>query len=230
MNTVIRLDKQDDKSLRQKAFRKQFAANLNAALDRRGAIPLGYGRVTAVAELFGVSQNTAANWLRGDGVPELGRLPEIAETLNTTVEALVVGGQTSGAHAINERYTVIDIHGTDTDDAHAIYMLPEALREIGLPRGVTAMRVEGDDMDPFLRPGDLVFYDPRVNRVLVNGVYVLRLGNALVIRRIQRSILEGLRLLCDNERFGRETVSEAELESGAIEVVGHVVGRMLIGR
>ena len=46
MNTVIRLDNQDDRSLRQKAFRKQFAKNLNAALDRRGAIPLGYGRVT----------------------------------------------------------------------------------------------------------------------------------------------------------------------------------------
>lgn len=230
MNTVIRLDNQDDRSLRQKAFRKQFAKNLNAALDRRGAIPLGYGRVTAVAELFGVSQNTAANWLRGDGVPELGRLPEIAETLNTTIEALVVGGQSSGAHAISERYTVIDIHGRDDDDAHAIYMLPEALREIGLPRGVNAMHIETDDMDPFLRPGDLVFYDPRVNRVLVNGVYVLRIRGTLIVRRIQRSILEGLRLLCDNERFGQETVSEAEVDEGRVEIIGHVVGRLLIGR
>ena len=77
MNTVIQLDNQDDKAQRQKAFRKQFAENLNAALDRRGAIPAGYGRVTAVAELFGVSQNTAANWLRGEGVPELARLPGV---------------------------------------------------------------------------------------------------------------------------------------------------------
>jgi len=230
MNTVIQLGNQVDKSLRQKAFRKQFAENLNAALDRRGAIPIGYGRVTAVAELFGVSQNTAANWLRGEGVPELGRLPEIAETLNTTVEALVVGAQSSGAHAIDERYTVVDIHGIDDEDAHAMYMLPEALREIGLPRGVNAMRVETDEMDPFLRPGDLVFYDPRVNRVLANGVYVLRIRETLVIRRIQRSILEGLRMICDNERFGRESVSEEELESGAIEIVGHVVGRLLVGR
>jgi transcriptional regulator with XRE-family HTH domain len=230
MSSVIHLDSQDDKSLRQKAFRKQFAENLNAALDRRGAIPVGYGRVTAVAELFGVSQNTAANWLRGDGVPELARLPEIAETLNTTVEQLVVGAQSTGADAIDESYTVIDIHGSDESEAHALYMLPEALREIGLPRGVTAMRVSSDDMDPYLRPGDVVFYDPRVNRIHANGVFVLRIHDAPVVRRVQRGTVDGLRLICDNERFGSETLSEAALQSSGIEVVGHVVGRLLVGR
>src|SRR6185369_8869986 len=102
MNTVIQLNESDDKTQRQKAFRKQFADNLNAALDRRGAIPSGYGRVVAVAELFGVSQNTAANWLKGEGVPELFRLPEIAETLSTTVEHLVVGDRGAGTHVIDE--------------------------------------------------------------------------------------------------------------------------------
>lgn len=230
MNTVIHLDNPDDKSLRQKAFRKQFAENLNTALDSRGAIPSGYGRVTAVAELFGVSQNTAANWLRGDGVPELARMPEIAETLNTTVEQLVVGAQSTGAHVIDEKYTVVDIHGNEESEAHSLYMLPEALREMGLPRGVTAMKVSADDMDPYLRPGDVVFYDPRVNRIHANGVFVLRIHGALVVRRVQRGTVDGLRLICDNERFGSESLTEAALESGGIEVVGHVVGRLLVGR
>ncbi len=230
MSSVIHLDSQDDKGLRQKAFRKQFADNLNAALDRRGAIPAGYGRVTAVAELFGVSQNTAANWLRGEGVPELARLPEIAETLKTTVEQLVVGSRGTGAHAIDESYTVVDIHGGSEEEAHALYLLPEALRELGLPRGVTAMKVSADDMDPYLRPGDVVFYDPRVNRVHANGVYVLRIHGALMVRRIQRGTVEGLRLICDNERFGNETLTDAAMEASRIEVVGYVVGRLLVGR
>ena len=55
VNTVIRLGESDDRTAKQKAFRKQFADNLNAALDRRGAIPSGYGRVIGVAELFCVS-------------------------------------------------------------------------------------------------------------------------------------------------------------------------------
>ncbi|MCP5267728.1 MAG: LexA family transcriptional regulator [Zoogloeaceae bacterium] len=229
MNSVIHLNNQDDKSLRQKAFRKQFADNLNTALDSRGAIPTGYGRVTAVAELFGVSQNTAANWLHGDGVPELARLPEIAETLNTTVEQLVVGAQSTGAHAIDESYTVVDIHGGDEDEAHALYMLPEALREMGLPRGVTAMRISADDMDPYLRPNDLVFYDPRVARINANGVYLLSMQDTLVVRRVQR-VLAGIHLICDNERFGSEVVSEDALAEKGIRVVGYVVGRLLVGR
>ena len=41
--------------------RKRFAENFGQALDRRGAIPSGYGRVKTVADLFGVSANTAGN-------------------------------------------------------------------------------------------------------------------------------------------------------------------------
>src|SRR5512145_736294 len=103
VNTVIHFGESDERSGKQKAFRRQFADNLNAALDRRGAIPSGYGRVIGVAELFGVSQNTAANWLKGDGVPELSRMTEIAEILGTTVEQLVVGDRGAGTHVIDER-------------------------------------------------------------------------------------------------------------------------------
>lgn len=102
MNTVIKFSESDERTAKQKAFRKQFADNLNAALDRRGAIPSGYGRVVGVAELFGVSQNTAAIWLKGEGVPELSRLPEIADILGTTVEQLVVGDHGKSSHIIDE--------------------------------------------------------------------------------------------------------------------------------
>lgn len=230
MNTVIHLEDQDERSKRMRDVRKRFAENFGQALDRRGAIPSGYGRVKAVADLFGVSANTAATWLRGDGAPELARLPEIAESLNTTVDQLINGDEATGAGAIDERYAVVDIHGGDEDEAHSLYLLPEALREMGLPRGVTVMRMAADDMDPYLRPGDLVFYDPRVRHIHANGVFVLRIHGALVVRRIQRGTIDGLRLICDNERFGSETVTEEALSSGTIEVVGHVVGRLLVGR
>src|SRR6185312_15462614 len=102
MNTIVHLNSGDERLQRQQVFRRQFASNFNAALDRRGSIPPGYGRVTAVAQLFDVSQNTATAWVRGDGVPELFRLPEIAKTLNTTVEQLVMGDAGSGAHIVDE--------------------------------------------------------------------------------------------------------------------------------
>lgn len=235
MNTIVHLNSGDERLQRQQEFRRQFAANFNAALDRRGSIPPGYGRVTAVAQLFDVSQNTATAWVRGDGVPELFRLPEIAKTLNTTVEQLVMGDAGSGAHIVDEQYAVIDLHPDNTPDGHAIYTLPETLREIGLPRDVKMMRVQSEDMEPYLRTGDIVVYDPRVTRIQTNGVYVLHVNDKFVVRRAQSGLKKEVRLICDNAKFSEEVLAPEDFadtpdDSGRVAVVGQVLARVLLGR
>lgn len=235
MNTIVHLNSSDERLQRQQEFRRQFAANFNAALDRRGSIPPGYGRVTAVAQLFDVSQNTATAWVRGDGVPELFRLPEIARVLNTTVEQLVMGDAGSGAHIVDEQYTVIDLHADNADEGHAIYTLPETLRDIGLPRDVRMMRMQAEDMEPYLRSGDVVVYDPRVRRIQSNGVYVLQINDRYVVRRAQCGLKKDIRLICDNPQFGEEVLTQEEFaelpdDSGRVAVVGQVLARLLVGR
>lgn len=235
MNTIVQLNSGDDRLQRQQEFRRQFAANFNAALDRRGSIPPGYGRVTAVAQLFDVSQNTATAWVRGDGVPELFRLPEIAKTLNTTVEHLVMGDGSTGAHVVDEHYAVIDLHPDNTEEGHAIYTLPETLREIGLPRDVKMMRIQAEDMEPYLRSGDMVIYDPRVNKIQSNGVYVLHVNDKFIVRRAQCGLKKDIRLICDNEQFSEEVLAQADFadvpdNSGRVAVVGQVLARVLLGR
>ena len=232
MRSVIRLNDPEDKSAKSRAFRKQFADNLNAALDRKGAIPSGYGRVIGVAELFGVSQNTAANWLKGEGVPELARLPEIAGILGTTVEQLVMGDQHVGTHVIDERYVMVDMHGDDSPEAHAWYTLPEALRSMGLPTSIKMLAVGDDDMAPFLHRGDLAIYDPRVRRIQSNGVFVLCVNDRFLVRRVQRGLKGNVRLICDNPAFDDEILDESEFadeNQDGIAVIGVVVGRILLG-
>ena len=232
MSSVIRLNDPEDKSAKSRAFRKQFADNLNAALDRKGAIPSGYGRVIGVAELFGVSQNTAANWLKGEGVPELARLPEIAGILGTTVEQLVMGDQHVGTHVIDERYVMVDMHGDDSPEAHAWYTLPEALRSMGLPTSIKMLAVGDDDMAPFLHRGDLAIYDPRVRRIQSNGVLVLCVNDRFLVRRVQRGLKGNVRLICDNPAFDDEILDESEFadeNQDGIAVIGVVVGRILLG-
>lgn len=232
MSAVIKLDDPDDKSSKQKSFRKRFADNLNAALNRRGAIPSGYGRVVGVAELFGVSQNTAANWLKGDGVPELSRLPEIADALGTTIEQLLVGDRETGSQAIDERYVMVDMHGDDSPEAHAWYTLPEALRSMGLPTSIKMLAVGDDDMAPFLHRGDLAIYDPRVRRIQSNGVFVLCVNDRFLVRRVQRGLKGNVRLICDNPAFDDEILDESEFadeNQDGIAVIGVVVGRILLG-
>ena len=232
MSSVIRLNDPEDKSAKSRAFRKQFADNLNAALDRKGAIPSGYGRVIGVAELFGVSQNTAANWLKGEGVPELARLPEIAGILGTTVEQLVMGDQHAGTHVIDERYVMVDMHGDDSPEAHAWYTLPEALRSMGLPTSIKMLAVGDDDMAPFLHRGDLAIYDPRVRRIQSNGVFVFCVNDRFLVRRVQRGLKGNVRLICDNPAFDDEILDESEFADESqegIAVIGVVVGRILLG-
>jgi len=234
MATVVHLGESEDRSAKQKAFRKQFADNLNAALDRGGAIPSGYGRVVGVAELFGVSQNTAANWLKGEGVPELSRLTEIARILGTTVEQLVAGDQSAGSHVIDESYVMIDMHEEDSLDGHSWYTLPETLRSIGLSNEVKMLQIGNDDMAPFVSRGDVVIYDPRVNRIVTSGVFVIKVNDRYIVRRVQRGIKQTIRLICDNPVFEDEQVeasdfSENEASGQGLFVAGQVVGRLLVG-
>lgn len=234
MNTVVRFGDSEERSSKQKTFRKQFAENLNAALDRRGAIPSGYGRVVGVAELFGVSQNTAANWLKGDGVPELSRLPEIADILGTTVEQLVVGDRGKDPHVIDENYVMVDMHEEGSLGGYSWYTLPETLRSMGLPKDLRMLQVSSDDMAPYVNSGDAVMYDPRVRRIQANGVFVFQIGDRFVVRRVQRGIKGDIRLKCDNPLFEDEVLDGSELDEAAlpgsrISVAGQVVGRLSVG-
>lgn len=232
--TILRFAEAEDRAQKQAAFRKQFAANLNAALDRRGAIPSGYGRVVGTAELFGVSQNTAASWVKGEGVPELSRLPEIAEILGTTIEQLVVGEPDSGTQLIDENYVMIDMHEGEGVGGYSWFTLPETLRSLGMPKDIKMLLVKNDDMAPFVSNGEVVIYDPRVKRILSNGVFVLRIGDQFVVRRVQRGIKQNIRLICDNPLFDDEVLNETDFSDmshsgNGVVVAGQVVGRMLIG-
>ena len=234
MTTVLNFGEPDERSAKQKAFRKQFADHLNAALDRHGVIPPGYGRVIGVAELFGVSPNTAAVWLKGDGVPELSRLPEIAGILGTTIEQLMAGDVVHDSQLIDERYVMIDMHEADSVGGYSWFTLPETLRSIGFPNDIKMLQINNDDMAPFVSQGDVVIYDPRVKRIKANGIYVLQINERFIVRRVQRGLKQNTRLICDHPAFNDEVFENSEFaehaqEGGGIAVVGQVVGRLLIG-
>lgn len=60
------------------------------------------------------------------------------------------------------------------------------------PANLSIVRVEGDSMSPTLNPGDEILVDlgDLVDR-LRNGIYVLRIDEALVVKRIALSPVEG---------------------------------------
>jgi phage repressor protein C with HTH and peptisase S24 domain len=109
-----------------------------------------------------------------------------------------------------------------------MFFAPGLLRELGVgrPAALSLIRVEGESMSPTLAHGDdiLVDEDDAAAR-LRDGIYVLRVGEALIVKRVALTPGGGLSILSDNPQSpGWENVDRASLA-----VIGRVVwaGRKL---
>lgn len=69
----------------------EFSNRLNYALDLVNFPRKGEGRQVAMAELCGVSTKGARRWLEAESYPDTGRIVEISEKLNISVEWLMTG-------------------------------------------------------------------------------------------------------------------------------------------
>ena len=91
------------------------------------------------------------------------------------------------------------------------------LREMGLDGAdLSAIRVEGDSMEPLLRSGDEIFVD-RAKRS-GEGVFVVRIGDALHVKQIRVSAPGTITLVSANEAY-----PPLELAREKVEVIGRVV-------
>lgn len=94
---------------------------------------------------------------------------------------------------------------------------PRWLREMGLEGAdLTAIRVEGDSMEPVLRSGDEIFVDR--NKRGREGIHVVRIGDALHVKRLQASAPGRVTLVSENAAY-----PPIELASDEVEVIGRVV-------
>jgi len=105
---------------------------------------------------------------------------------------------------------------------------PSLLRELGVgrPAALSLIRVEGDSMQPTLGPGDdiLVDRDDAAQR-LRDGIYVLRVGDALIVKRVAMKPDGGVAIRSDNPL----SPAIPDADPAALVVVGRVVwaGRRL---
>ncbi|WP_233998058.1 LexA family transcriptional regulator [Erythrobacter sp. QSSC1-22B] len=91
------------------------------------------------------------------------------------------------------------------------------LREMGLEGAdLSAIRVEGDSMEPVLRSGDEIFVDR--NKRAGEGIHVVRIGDALHVKQVQASGPELIRLVSANEAY-----APIELAREEVEIIGRVV-------
>lgn len=91
--------------------------------------------------------------------------------------------------------------------------------------GCSVIRMPGDEMAPTIRPGDAVFVDQGLQRILGNGIYALQLSGRIVVRRVEAGLGAGLTLKCEQPGY-REHVLEDEAAAArmGLRVIGKVFG------
>lgn len=99
---------------------------------------------------------------------------------------------------------------------------PRWLRDLGAdPRALSIIRVAGDSMAPTLNDGDDILVDgsDAAGR-LRDGIYVLRMDDGLMVKRVARAPGQGrLSVISDNPQYP----SWSDLPMTAVRLVGRVV-------
>ena len=80
--------------------------------------------------------------------------------------------------------------------------------------------VEGESMEPALRPGDLVLLDR--SATIREGIYAIRIDDGLFVKRLQRLPGNQIKATSDNPAYGPFTIDLGQVPAG-ISIVGRVV-------
>lgn len=156
-----------------------------------------------LARFFGVAEEELGRTKENSYGP-----PDFSQNRDwVDVPRLAIGASAGpGAHAEGE--SVFD----------TIQFSSRWLRSLGLQPGqLSTIVVSGDSMEPTLRDGDEILVD-RTLRPLRDGIHVARLGDSLLVKRLDTGRSGTVVLLSDNPAY-----PPVECAAQEVEVIGRVV-------
>jgi phage repressor protein C with HTH and peptisase S24 domain len=113
------------------------------------------------------------------------------------------------------------IVGDEATVGRVAFMKSLVTQDLGLdPKHVALIDVRGDSMSPTLESGDMLLLDTRRGDTMTDGVYVINLNGALLVKRIRLRLNGDVEVCSDNPKYPTETLS-----NGAVSTL-HVIGRV----
>ena len=197
------------------------------------------------ANLIGVHRNTIWNIERGESLPDAFELEVIARAYKTTPGKLLEGDR-GGAHSaalIDKSVQAIeqdgfvyvplfDIrvsagNGVFNDIEAVVAMRPfdsSFIRyELGISHNAIAMTsVVGSSMEPWLHSKDTVLTDLKDREVGTEGVHIVRLDGALLVKKLQRLPGKVLRVSSYNQAYEPFDIQGHEDADRDFAVIGRV--------
>jgi transcriptional regulator with XRE-family HTH domain len=234
-------DKTGLKAVRAEArsvFMLQFGQRCRAARGAR--------EINDVAARVGVHRNTIWNMERGDSLPDAFELEVLAKEYNTTPAGLLGGeakdasGRTAavphGVHAVQVDELIyvplFDLReqadGAAFNDADSVLAMrpfdAQFIRyDLGIAHDDLAMfGMVGASMEPWLHAKDAVLADLRDRDALTEGVHLIRLDGALLMKKLQRLPGKILRVSSYNAAYEPFDIQGHEPADRDFAVLGRV--------
>ena len=68
------------------------------------------------------------------------------------------------------------------------------------------LSADSDSMDPTINHDALLIVDKSIDRIITEGIYILRRGDTILIKRIRKLSEDTIELISDNPAYGKETI------------------------
>lgn len=211
---------------------------------RLARVGLGFGQAEAASK-FGIPISTYRKYESGPSEPGADAVAGISRAgINAnwllTGEGQMLLNQVSGTRTeyqvdLDKDYVSIplyDVHaaagsGTLVDEEHVVDVLhfkQEWIRaELrASPDDLYLIHVDGESMEPTLRPGDIILVDNRDQSQARDGIYVLRMNGTLLVKRLQRLPGGIIKVTSDNAAYSPFEIN-AENAGDGFAIIGRVV-------
>ena len=183
---------------------------------------------TELAERMGVNKNTISQYKTGTRTPPMDTLEELTEALGISLpEFFACKDESKPEVVFVEKVKAKPRAGTgglETDDSHDGYYSFHAsfiARKGGTANSMKIFEVAGDSMSPTLDDGDMIMVNTNEVDVRTGRVYLLRIGEELMVKRLETRPGGTLIIRSDNKEYEDIPVSMAETQD--VSIFGRMV-------
>lgn len=231
---------------------KHEPGNLESRMHKNGISSrikdlIGNETVSSFARRCGISESLLRRYISGS-TPGSDKAILIAQAAGVTLDWLATGEGTKGK--IDAAQVSCAIMNGDQEEGLAILSCKERIdedifrnnrHEVTLvealqfnqnwllselnvsPSDVCLLTVESENMEPTFRRGDIILVDHRDTGPSGDGVYVLKMDEALLIKRLQRKLGGVISVTNDNVTYSSFEIDKQQMSSGHFTVMGRVI-------
>ena len=183
---------------------------------------------TELAERMGVNKNTISQYKTGSRTPPMDTLEELVAALGVSLpEFFACKDDSTPDIAFVEKVKArprAGSGGLETDSDHSGYYSFHSaflVRKKGDAKTMKIFEVAGDSMSPTLDDGDLIMVNTNERDVQTGRIYLLRIGEDLMVKRLETRPGGVMLIRSDNPDYDDIPVNLHEVTD--VEVFGRMV-------